>query len=93
MTPGDERMGPRASSGLTLELIEMCWRMQSLQEATRVLECGIYRRGNVGIEVRAGYCADDLLYSKLCVEIGEAREIGAQLRQTVIGRGGFTELF
>lgn len=84
-------MTPRPLPEPRLELVERCWRMLSRQKATRILVCGIYRT-DVGLEVRAGYEPDDLLYSKYVPEIAAARELGAALRQTVIEKDGFDEL-
>jgi hypothetical protein len=45
----EEKNAPR------LDLVEMCWRMRSLQKAKRILQCGIYRTDAPGLEVRCGW--------------------------------------
>jgi hypothetical protein len=74
-----------------LDLLETCWQMRSLQKATRILQCGIYRTA-AGLEVRAGYVPDDLLQSQLARDIDTAREIAEAWRLAVVAKGGFTEL-
>ncbi len=73
------------------ELVELSWRMRSLQKATRILDCGIYRTAT-GLDVRAGYGLEDLFQSELFTEIEAARDYAEGLRQTVIAKGGFEEL-
>ncbi len=91
MITRDDRMTPRATSTPRLERVEVSWRMRSLQKATRFLECGIYRT-DTGLEVRAGYGLEDLLHTRLCATIEDARDCAEKLRQTVIAKGGFEEL-
>ena len=91
MTTWDDRMTPRATRTPRLELVELSWRMRSLQKATRILECGIYRT-DTGLEVRAGYGLEDLLHSKLCATVSDALDCAEELRQAVIAKGGFEEL-
>ena len=73
-------MTPRQQPEPRLELIEMCWRMRSQQKATRILECGIYRT-DVGLEVRASYAPDDLLYSMRVSDDLQGRTLAESLRQ------------
>jgi hypothetical protein len=75
-----------------LELIETCWRMRSLQKATRILSCRIYQTNAPGLEVRAAYSDENLLRSQRTAEIGSAREIAEACRQAVIERGGLTDV-
>jgi hypothetical protein len=75
-----------------LELVELCGRMRSLQKASRILACGIYRDNAPGLEVRCGYSEEHLLRSQRTAEIGSARAIAETWRQAVIAKGGFTEL-
>jgi hypothetical protein len=75
-----------------LEMIEMCWRMRSLQKSTRILECGIYRTDAPGVEVRAGYGIDGLLQSQRTADMDSKRKIAEAWRQAVIAKGGFTEI-
>ena len=75
-----------------LELVELCWRMRSLQKSSRILSCGIYRDNAPGFEVRCGYSEEHLLRSQRTAEIGSAREIAEAWRQAVIAKGGFMEL-
>jgi|SRR5688572_19886031 len=70
-----------------LERIETCWRMKG--SSGKVLECGIYRTAARGVEVRCGYGEEDLLRSQLAREIGAARAIAEEWRQTVLAKGGF----
>jgi hypothetical protein len=73
--------------------VEICWRMRSLQESTRILECGIYRKATPGFEVCVGYSdEDDLLMSQGTADIGSAREVAETLRQAMFALGGFKEL-
>ena len=65
--------------------------MRSLQKVTRILECGVYRT-DTGLEVRAGYGLEDLLHSRLCATLEDARDCAEELRQAVIRKGGFKEL-
>ena len=69
----------------------MCWRMRSQQKTTRILECGIYRT-DAGLEVRAGYAPDDLLYSMRVSDEAQGSTLAESLRQTVFAKGGFTEI-
>ena len=66
--------------------------MRSLQKASRILSCSIYRDNAPGLEVRAGYREDDFQRSQRTAEIGSARAIAEAWRQAVIATGGFTEL-
>lgn len=91
MTTWEERMTPAPRREPRLELVETVWQMRSQQKATRILECGVYRT-DVGLEVRCGYGADDLLYSMAVAEIGSGRELAEQLRLTVVAKGGFEAL-
>ena len=84
-------MTRRAPIEPRLELVELSWRMQSLQKSTRILDCGIYRT-DTGFEVCTGYGPEDLLHSKLFTEIEDARDCAEEFRQTVIATGGFQEL-
>jgi len=84
--------GPRPVREPLLTLAETCWRMRSLQKASRILSCGIYGDNAPGLEVRCGYSDDHLLRSQRTAEIGSAREIAEAWRQAVIAKGGFTEL-
>ena len=92
---GDDHPGrphdARATSTPRLERVEVSWRMRRLQKATRFLECGIYRT-DTGFEVRAGYGLEDLLHTRLCATIDDARDCAEKLRQTMIAKGGFEEL-
>lgn len=90
MDQWEQRMTRRPEPEPLLELLETCW--QFLGPSKRVLTCGIYAIGAPGLEVRVGYSAEDLLYSKVEPEIESARELAGALRQTVINKGGFTEL-
>ena len=74
-----------------LELVESCWHMRSLQKATRILGCGIYRTA-AGLEVRAGYMPDDLLRSQVARDMETAREVAEAWRQAMVAKGGFEEL-
>jgi len=76
-------------TAVPMELVEICWRMRSLQKSTRVLECGMFRTEAPGLEVRCGYGEDDLLRSQRTAEIGSARELAEQWRQAVLAKGGF----
>jgi hypothetical protein len=73
-----------------LEPVETCWRMRSLQKATRILSCGIYRT-DAGLEVRCEYEPDDLLRSQTAPEIGTARDAAEQWRQAVLAKDAFRE--
>jgi hypothetical protein len=50
-----------------------------------VLECGIYAVAT-GIEVCAGYSADDVVRTQLTPEIGGARDVAAEWRQALSRR-------
>ena len=89
MTTSDERFTRRPPAEPRLELLETCWRF--VGPSGRLLTCGIYRT-DAGVEVRVGYGEEELVYSRLAIEIGTARETAAELRQAVIAKGGFTEL-
>jgi hypothetical protein len=91
MPTWDERMAPHQKQEPRLDLVETCWRMRSLQKATRILECGIYRT-DAGLEVRCGYGEDDLLRSQTAPEIGTARDIAEQWRRAVMAKGGFSPI-
>jgi hypothetical protein len=89
MNTWEERMTRRPVPEPRLELLETCW--QFVGPSKRTLTCGIYGT-DAGLEVRVGYGADDLLYSQRVVDQALASEIAAQLRKTVIEKGGFTEV-
>lgn len=91
MPTWDEMMTRRPPPEPRLDIVEVCWRMRSRQNPRRVLECGVYRT-DAGLEVRAGYMPDDLLYSVLVIDIRIGRERAAGLRQAVVDKGGFEEL-
>ena len=91
MTTWDERMRPRSKAEPRLDSVEACWRMRSLQKATRIRACGIYRT-EAGLEVRAGYEPDDLLRSQHVIDLGPARAVASQWRRAVIDKGGFVEV-
>ena len=91
MPTWQERMTPRPPREPRLELVELCWRMRSQQKATRILECGIYRT-DAGLEVRAGYGVQDLLYSVVVMNVDRGRARAGELRQAVVDKGGFEEL-
>ena len=61
-------MTPRATSTPRLERIEVSWRMRSLQKATHILECGVYRT-DTGLEVRVGYGPEDILHTQWCATV------------------------
>ena len=90
MTTWEERVTRRPEPEPRLERLETCW--QFLSPSGRTLTCGIYAIGAPGVEVRVGYSEEGLLYSHVSVEIGPARELAGEPRQTVIDKGGFTEL-
>jgi hypothetical protein len=91
MTTWQDRMTPQPSREPLLEVVETCWRMRNLQKPDFILECGIYRT-DTGLEVRAGYGAEDLLYSLLVPSVRRGHERAAELRQLVIDKGGFEDL-
>ncbi len=62
-----------------------------MQKATRILDCGIYRTDG-GLEVRAGYGRDDLLYSMWITDVANGRALAASLHRTVRDKGGFEDL-
>lgn len=72
-----------------LELLEPCWRFRG--PTRRVVSCGIYTT-DVGLEVRAGYSAEDLLRSERAHDLGAARQVAETWRQAVIAKGGFEPL-
>ena len=86
-----DRMAPKAPREPRLELVELCWRMRHVQKGTPILECAIWRT-DVGLEVCAGYGQDELIYSMMISSVSRGRERAAELKQTVINRGGFEEL-
>jgi hypothetical protein len=45
-----------------------------------------------GLEVRAAYAPDDLLYSIFVAGMAKGGLVAESLRQTVWAKGGFTEL-
>src|SRR5687767_6981484 len=66
------RNSPQRTPEPPRKLVEMCWRMRSLQKASRILSCGIYRDNAPGLEVRSGYSEDHFLRSQRTSEIGSA---------------------
>jgi len=66
--------------------------MRSLQKASRILSCGIYRTGAPGLEVRAAYSDEDLLRSQRAAEIGSGREIAETWWRAVVAKGGFEDM-
>ena len=66
-----------------------CWRF--VGPSQRVLECGVYRVAT-GLEVRAGYSAEDIVRTQLMPDIGTARAFAAAWRQALIDTGRFTEV-
>ena len=74
------------------KLLATSWRFSA--PSGRILSCGIYDTYDMDarVEVRVGYSRDDVLYSRRTIELGTAREIAAELRAQVLGKGGFTEL-
>jgi len=58
--------------------------MRSLQKASRILSCGIYRTGAPGLEVRAGYSDEDLLRSQRAAEIGSVLTATKRAQSCVI---------
>jgi hypothetical protein len=74
----------------TERTLETCWRMRG--PSGRILSCAIVRDAASGLDVRAGYAEDDLLWSQRTAEIGTAREIAETWRQAVIAKGGFVEV-
>jgi hypothetical protein len=88
MSTWEERFRKRQVREPLLELIEVRWRMKG--PSRRVLECGIYRT-DAGLEVRAGY-GEDLLQSRIAVDIGSARDLAEVWRETVVAKGGFVDI-
>jgi hypothetical protein len=91
MSTWDERMAPHQKQEPRLELVEMCWRMRSRQQALRILECGVFRT-DAGLEVRVSYAPDDLLQSQRAQDIGTGRDIAERWRQAVFEKSGFPEV-
>ena len=85
-------MTPRAPREPRLELVELSWRMQSLQKATRILECGIYNT-ETGLEVRVGYSPEDILHTQWCATIEVARDCAEALHQTSLATDGFEDVW
>jgi hypothetical protein len=65
--------------------------MRSLQKATRIVTCSIYRDG-AGLEVRVGYSELDLLRSERVGDVAAGCELAERWRQAVIGKGGFEDV-
>ena len=73
-----------------LQLLERLWRMRSVGTG-RILDCGIYQTVR-GLEVRAGYNPDDVLYAKPVADFDQGRRFGDDLRITMLRIKGFEEL-
>lgn len=72
-------------------LVETCWRMRS-KYTQRILECTITRDDAPGFEVRGGYSADDMLYSRRVGTIADARTQAARWREAILAKGGFEDV-
>ena len=84
MTTWEDRFRPRERPAPRVELLEVCWRF--VGPSQRVLECGVYTVAT-GLEVRAGYSADDIVRTQLTPDIDTARSIAAGWRLTLIDKG------
>jgi hypothetical protein len=103
MTTLNKRITPRPRAEPRLELVEMCWRMQSVHRPTRTLDCSIYRT-DVGLELRAGYGVDDPVRTQqfrdsttgttdaIRFRTAQARRLAEQWRTKALATAGFEEL-
>jgi hypothetical protein len=77
------------------EHLETCWRMR---KGDRILECAIYATA-FGVELRAGYGADELMKSQLFADAvnaespdARARAVAEQWRRQIMAAPGFEQL-
>jgi hypothetical protein len=79
--PNDDLAGTRSARANArpprVELLEVCW--QFVGPSQRTIECGIYEVAT-GLEVRAGYSAEDIVRTQLTPDIDTARSIAAGWR-------------
>lgn len=73
-------------------LVTTCWHFST--PTGRVLSCRIFKmhEHDERVEVRLGYDASDVLYSRSTFEWGTARDIAAELKVYMQGKKGFTEV-
>ena len=88
MTHNDARR--QAPDTAKLQLLERFWRMRRVASG-RILDCGIYQTVR-GLEVRAGYNPEDLLYSKPVEDFTHGRRLAEDLRATMLRVKGFEQL-
>ena len=80
---------PRPPAPLpTLQLIEECWRVVGV--TGRRIPCGVYRVEGPGLEVRAGYSAEDFQRTERIADLEAARRLAEAWRQAALAKG-FTE--
>jgi hypothetical protein len=67
-------------------VVETCWRIRV--PGGRVLTCTIVLDAAPGLDVRAGFTADDVIRSHRVAEIDSARELAEQWRRVALEKSG-----
>jgi hypothetical protein len=72
-----------------LHLIEERWRV--VGPTGRIITCAVYGVEGPGVEVRAGYSAEEFQRTQRVADLEAARQLAGRWRQAAIAKG-FTEL-
>ena len=74
------------------ELVEMCWRFQSVVEPSRTIQCAIYQPKRRPLQARVEYDHGLIVDAWVVKTLRAGRTWAARWRTRLIKQGGFREL-